>query len=81
MSAGIIDVRYYGGTYIARALGTKVRVSCTTSAEWAARRCALRCHYGRERDWSLRDFEHSGIELKEVTPNTFLVKWPEGGCR
>jgi len=73
MSAGIIDVRYYGGTYIARALGTNVRASCTMSALAAAQRCALRLHYGS----SQRVFENSGIRLLEVTYNTFLAKYPE----
>jgi DNA integrity scanning protein DisA with diadenylate cyclase activity len=40
MNGILVAVRYYGGTYIARALNTKTTASCTSSEEAAAKRVA-----------------------------------------
>lgn len=40
MNGILISVRYYGGTYIARALNTKTTASCTSSEDAAAKRVA-----------------------------------------
>ena len=40
VNEAVINVREYGGTYIARASGLGIIASCTCGAEAAARRCA-----------------------------------------
>lgn len=71
----IIDVRYYGGAYVARAVGMKVRATSTHSALWAARQCAMRAAYGPS--VGRREWAESGLVLEEITPSTWLARYAD----
>lgn len=72
-----INVREYGGAYIARANGKTA--SCTSSAHHAAERVAMKVR-GMETDWGKPGyvpFEESGISLTNVTARTYIAEWGE----
>jgi hypothetical protein len=77
MRTVVINVREYGGSYIARAVGLGISASCTSAALWAVERCALKCKLGRGVDAARIDFQTAGIALKNTTKQTYLAEWDQ----
>ncbi|MEI7980444.1 MAG: hypothetical protein WCI71_02255 [Bacteroidota bacterium] len=59
----VIHVRYYGGTYIARASGLGITASCTSHDEAAVNVCASKI-YGRDKF----NLQLSGVKIWLAKP-------------
>ncbi len=72
----VIHVRVSGDSHVARAQGYNLTCSCTSDAEWAVQRVALKCkHFPAKPDVAKMDFAQSGIAVQKVTDQTWLAAW------
>jgi hypothetical protein len=75
----VIMVRETGGTYLARAQGSKVSASCTSDARWAVERVAMKLR-GLPTDRKqpgYREFAACGITLERNHGALWFAEWQE----
>lgn len=73
----LIQVREYGGSYIARAIGRGVTASTTGNKEWAIERVALKVKLGVKNAEGMQAKDH-GITIDSVTSSLYHASWEEG---